>query len=125
MASPLARAVKSHHTRLQAAAGLAVVYLRTATGQELEITAVPGNHLAQNDGIDIEEISFDEYDWLIDVELLDFEDGQQPPARGDVITADGQSYEVMPRLESQPWRYTDSTRQVYRIFTVEIVHDGT
>ena len=117
MASILANVVLSHFAALQTVAGEVVTIVQD--GEQTEVTAVPGAHLAQNDGVDIEEVVFEEYDWLISVAGYDFGNGPVKPKRGDLIKTDGMVYELMPRLEAQPYRYTDGSRGVYRLFTVE------
>lgn len=118
MATALANSVRLHHVAQLRVAGVDAVYRRGS--DELTLKIVPGNHQPESDGIDIEEIVSEEWDWLITADALVLDGDETEPMRGDRIVTDYGEFEVMPRFEPKPYRYTDGTRQVFRVFTVEV-----
>ena len=68
--------------------------------------------IGESDGFKVQSFV---WDFLIGADSLGF-----LPDVGDVIVADGQSYEVMKLPGDGCWRFTSLTRKVYRIHTREI-----
>jgi len=117
MANLVTNSVLRHHAALLHVAGVEAVYFRGNDAIELRI--VPGRHRPEQYGSEYEESTSDSSDWLILASDLAFDGVKVQPERGDRIVVDGDSHEVVHQGEIDPWRFTDQTRTVLRVFTVQ------
>ena len=107
----LARTVKQ-------AGGVVIRYVRGTA--EVEIVAVPGQSDIESQGIDNEVIVAKADDWLIEADDLWLDGVNVLPKRGDKILYNGHVHEVVRRGESSCYGWTDQTKQLLRVYTVEI-----
>ena len=111
-----ANAVRLRHAAQLRVSGVDAIYRR---GNDVcELRLVPGQHRPQEYGADVEEVSADQFDFLALAEDLAINSTNTTPQRGDVIELGDETFEVTHGGEVDPWRYTDQTRQVMRVFTL-------
>jgi len=118
MVSLLSNSVRLLASTVKQAGGVDIRYLRGSS--EVELVAVPGQSDIEGMGIDNEAIVAKADDWLIDAMDLWLDGLKSLPKRGDRILHDGHEYEVVQRGESACYRWTDQTKQILRVYTVEI-----
>jgi len=98
--------------------GLCVVYRRGATA--VEVIAAKGRSDIEDEGVDLESITANAADWLIDPADLVIDGSKITPTRGDKIEWAGRTWEVVQRGEKTSWRYVDQGEKMFRIFTIEV-----
>lgn len=118
MATLLDDAVAELLRSQQATAGVAVKYGRGVL--DVELTAIPGRSQHETEGPVNEAIGTMSRDWLIDPTDLAIAGQAITPLRGDTIKVGSQVFEVVHRGESECFRYTDQTRRMIRVYTVEV-----
>ena len=109
--------------KLEAVSGQAVKYRRGTA--DVELTAVPARRTSEDYGADGSLIVSTNHDWLLDKARLVIDGEAIEPRRGDlIITADGQTFVVVPAEAENCWRWTDQYRQRIRVHTIERMATG-
>ena len=118
MGSLLSNAVGLLASTSKQAGGMEVRYVRGT--DEVSLVAVPGRSDIEDQGIDTETLTAKADDWLILAEDLWIDEAKITPKRGDRIYSNGHVFEVVRRGESLCYRWTDQTKQILRVYTVEV-----
>lgn len=106
-------------TSLKASAGVTVTYTQGATSGTLT-AVVTQDRLRISDGAGGSFLLHTDASFLVGVDDLAGV-GVDEPAEGDTVAHGGDTYEVMPLPGGESaWRYTDSTRTIWRIHTKRI-----
>lgn len=119
MSNLLQAGVASLLTSLKASAGVTVTYTQGATSGTLT-AVVTQDRLRISDGAGGSFLLHTDASFLVGVDDLAGV-GVDEPAEGDTVAHGGDTYEVMPLPGGESaWRYTDSTRTIWRIHTKRI-----
>lgn len=120
--SLLSDALTAHASRLNESAGETVTYVRGST-QIKNVTAVRGQTRFEEVSSEMEAlVQTKSFDWLIRPACLDASGTLLEPQRGDqIITTNGDLYEVFPGADDKHWQYTDAHESMFRVHTVKRV----
>jgi len=113
--TPVSASTAAHLASLKAAAGVSVLYARG--GSSVTITAVQGR--TDHEVIGAHGIVIDTaraVDWIVEAADLAAE-SLDPPARGDTITVNGSTYELIPAGNGRWYSPWDTSGLGYRLHT--------
>lgn len=98
--------------------GVPIVYQRPGVGS-VNLTVIRGESVQEvdRDGQVVQEHRTRDY--LVQASELVIEDSLTTPQRHDMITEDGETYQVLAINGEPHWRYTDRTKTVLRIHCKE------
>lgn len=114
----LGDALAIHAANIPALAGGAVTYRRG--NSSVTVTAAPGRTDFESYGPDGELVSSRSTDWIMAAADLVLDGVATVPRRGDVVVdATGNEFIVLPVNGERVYRYSDATRKILRVHTVE------
>jgi hypothetical protein len=123
MSSLLANAAQLLHAGQALLGGVAVTYRRGNDSID-SLTAIPVRVSNDELSLDATNITAREQDWIVAVSDLVIDGQTTLPQRGDQIdwpdeNGNVRTFRVLPRVGDRAYRYSDQTRVMLRIFTVE------
>lgn len=110
--------------KLEAVSGQTIKYRRSGADTG-DITATPARRTSEDYGSDGALIVSTNHDWIIDKSKLVIDSVAIDPQPGDlIVTADGQTFVVVPDEAENCWRWTDQFQQRIRVHTIERLPTG-
>lgn len=103
--------------RLKHRVGVSVTYTRSGVG--VSLTAWRGNELetVTLPGGTVSRVDSKERDYLFLASDLSY----GAPEKGDRITDNGETFEVMPTQGNPIWRWSDHARQIRRVHVKQVI----
>lgn len=102
------------------AAGEPIIYRRGSAEVEIECAVRGESRFEEVVGDGETTTLIKSVDWLVKPEDLVICGDLAEPMKGDqVITADGEVFDLMPGMSESPWRWLNSYKTRYRIHTVK------